>query len=94
MQTTNETILIPMKSGDLVPHDVLSFDCAGHRLSVRRVNSGLCLIVHRATGLGIIDQWTGDSKEAAEGFFDGVEVGLYNLSGVAKAAAQAKQINA
>lgn len=93
MKTTAETIRVPMLSGDAVPFDVLTFDCAGHRLSVRQVNAGLCFVLHRATGLKIMAEHTGDRMEAAQGFADAVAVGAYDMSQVAKAAASFPTIN-
>lgn len=93
MKTTPETIRIPMMNGDTPAVDVLSFDCAGHRLSVRRINAGLCYVLHRATGLKITAEWTGDMKEAAQGFADAVAVKAYDLSKVAQSAASFPAIN-
>lgn len=93
MKITTETIRVPMLSGDAVPFDVLTFDYAGHRLSVRQINSGLCYVLHRATGLKISAEWTGDREEAAQGFADAVAVGAYDLSKVASAAATFPTIN-
>jgi hypothetical protein len=93
MKTTIETIRVPMMNGESVPHEVLSFDCAGHRLSVRKINDGLCYVLHRATGLKITGEYTGDRKEAAEGFADAVAVGAYDLSRLATVAATSPQIN-
>lgn len=94
MKFTNESIRVPMMSGEAQPFDVLSFDCAGHRLSVRKINSGLCFILHRATGLKITGEHTGDMKEAAQGFADAVAVKAYDLSGISKSAASFPAINA
>ena len=94
MKTTPETIRVPMMNGQAVPFDVISFDCAGHRLSVRKINSGLCYVLHRATGLKITGEFTGDPLEAAEGFAIAVDIGAYDLSQVAKAAASFPAINA
>lgn len=94
MKTTVETIRIPMMSGEAVPHEVLTFTCKGHTLSARRINSGLCYILHRATGLKITAEHTGDRSEAAQGFADAVAVGGYNLDGVEAAAAKSPTINA
>jgi len=93
MQLTAETIRVPMMNGQAVPFDVLSFDCAGHRLSVRQINSGLCYVLHRATGLKITAEHTGDKREAAQGFADAVAVKAYDLSQVASAAAAFPAIN-
>lgn len=93
MKTTAETIRVPMMNGQAVSHDVITFECAGHRLSVRRINSGLCYVLHRATGLKITAEHTGDRQEAAQGFVDAVAVGAYDLSTVAKAAASFPTIN-
>lgn len=93
MKMTAETIRVPMMNGQATPFSVLSFECAGHRLSVRQINSGLCYVLHRATGLKITAEYTGDRLEAAQGFADAVAVKAYDLSQVAKAAASFPTIN-
>jgi hypothetical protein len=94
MQAKRETILIPMLSGDKVAADVLTFRCAGHDLSVRKINDRLCYVLHRATGLKVTAEYTGDPMEAAEGFKDAHAVGAYDLSQIAAAAASFPAINA
>ena len=93
MKMTAEKISVPMMNGQAVPHDVLTFDCAGHRLSVRQINTGLCYILHRATGLKISGEHTGNPLEAAIGFSDAVAVKAYDLPQIAKAAASYPVIN-
>lgn len=89
-----ETIKVPMMNGDRVEHEVLAFECEGFRFGVRRVSERMCFILHRATGLKVTAEHTGDMREAAEGFCDAVRVGGYNLAGLEAAAATAPQINA
>ena len=93
MQLHPERIAVPMMSGDNVAFDVLSFDCEGHRLSVRKINDGLCYVLHRATGLKITAEHTGDMQEAAKGFADAVAVKAYDLSKLSQAAAAFPTIN-
>jgi hypothetical protein len=93
MQLHPERIHVPMMNGECPAFDVLSFDCEGHRLSVRKINSGLCYVLHRATGLKITSEWTGDMKEAAEGFSIAVDIKAYDLSKVAQSAAAFPTIN-
>lgn len=93
LKTTKEQIRVPMMGGEAVSFDVLTFDCAGHRVSVRKISANLCYVLHRATGLKITAEWTGDAKEAAQGFCDAVAVKAYDLSKLAKAAASFPVLN-
>jgi hypothetical protein len=93
IKTNAETIRVPMMTGNAALVDVLSFDCQGLRLSARQVNSRMCYILHRATGLKITAEWTGDIKEAIEGFSDAVNLGHWDLTQIVKAAASFQPIN-
>ncbi len=94
IKTNAETIRVPMMTGNSAPVDVLSFDCQGLRLSAQQVNSGLCYILHRATGLKITAEYTGDLTEAIEGFSDAVEAGAWKPVQIVRAAASFPSINA
>lgn len=93
MHFTTEQIKVPMMDGSAKPFDVLSFNVRGVALSVRKVGENLCYILHRATGLKVTSEWTGDVREAAQGFADTVALGAIDMGKIIQCAKNSPVLN-